>query len=256
MKHVRKLLKNRLVNAFLVMVFLNIGCAKDQVASDAVKKSISISSVDLFKGVYFAEGVVADQVPELKSIQSNIAASTSSLDQNKLNDVKRDIIDEIATVHGPRYFDDFKATVQSGDVAAINDALVDGSAKVYEAIMSITSQISGASQDELAAAGFMDIAKNIDANSSAYIKADGSLDENALQADLDQLGLEDEIEMLAGVWLAFAVVGVVAAVTVFVAVVNYVVEFEDAEEPYAATIQTEVLSNSIATNLSPSLAAD
>ncbi|MFV7236014.1 hypothetical protein [Flavobacterium sp. ZB4R12] len=74
MKKIRKISSNPLLLVLLVATFLFASCSNDTGSSELTKSTsennAKISGEELFKSIVFADGVLTDKIPSLKSISN------------------------------------------------------------------------------------------------------------------------------------------------------------------------------------------
>jgi SdpC family antimicrobial peptide len=92
---------------------------------------MSYSAEALFDGIFFAEGEVADRIPELKGLNAKNYASTAQ-EQQKIDDARTAIKAHVKESH-PNFMNELKAAVDSRSHVAIDRVIVQGRSIMEEA---------------------------------------------------------------------------------------------------------------------------
>lgn len=111
---------------------------------------------EMFRGVFFAGGAYADQIPELHELK----LANFTTDETKLataNTIENNVMNEIER-QSPRYFDNFRAALLSRNHVTIEDALFDGKKRVISTLEAVGIPRDKATEERLVA----DLSKRID----------------------------------------------------------------------------------------------
>jgi len=93
----------------------------------------------LFEGIFFAKGPVAEQLPEIKRI---VEGKTSSLSKTQLADLtaKQILIKELIKKEHPTAFDDFKANINTHNYAIVQRSIDEMIKMIIEASYNLTDK--------------------------------------------------------------------------------------------------------------------
>jgi hypothetical protein len=207
MKHTRKIAKNPIFCSFLIgLIFLSTGCTKEQILNPNGNRSeIKYSGEELYEGIFFAKGEVAEAIPTIKNSSSYFQVHQLSQKSAKsMDNQMTEVMNEIETKN-PNYFDEFKESIATQDHLIIEETLKDATELLYET--SIDMYLSEQDQSDL-----KEIVEGIDLNN--HLNSNGSINYESLSKEITKDFKVDNNEKAACV---FAGVVFVAAAYVLVA---------------------------------------
>lgn len=230
MKVIRKIVKNPIFCIFMIgLTLLSTGCTKEQIFNSSTS-SQNYSGEDLFKGIFFAKGAVAEKLPTIKNSRSYFQINELQEKTNNADDSKMDeLMDEIEVRH-PNFYGNLQSSIDTKNHLIIEEALKNAADVIYETATEL--YLSQEVKDE-----FNNIVADFDINDC--LKEDGSLDYKMLNSHL-QGSLENEEvdpQALGIILVAAAYILVVHAVGVMTYVgVAWAVEY------YAAVDREKAVS--------------
>lgn len=249
MKTFRRISKNPIFCSLMILLVLfSTGCTKEDIASTIAKNNSaeqtgneqvydnksteSYSGRDLFKGIFFAKGPVAEALPAIRNSFSYDIIRNMTDEENHQAEMKmNEILDRLENSR-PGYFDEFKELINTRDHLLISEGLGQATQVLYEVSIDLfLSDQDKADLDRIVA----------DINMEEHTNEDGSINFETLRADvLSNMagGNERALCVFAGVvFVAAAYVLVVhaAAAMTYVAVA-WVAEF------YAAVDQEKTIT--------------
>jgi SdpC family antimicrobial peptide len=200
-KFIRKYLMNGYVSIPLMLCF--ILTTWSSIASNK-KLTYHLSGEEMFKGVFFMEGKYAELIPELKATKLTYFSEQLSAEENAALQTVRNQLIESIKADNPHFFDDFKATLQVANPAAIKEELK----LAQELLTKKAMELSNMSESELQ--------KDTKAMSDFLKKKGNSKDKNALKKfvndlDRDNAGSDNSGRLLVILIVIAAVVAVVWA---------------------------------------------
>jgi SdpC family antimicrobial peptide len=200
-KFIRKYLMNGYVSIPLMLCF--ILTTWSSIASNK-KLTYHLSGEEMFKGVFFMEGKYAELIPELKATKLTYFSEQLSAEENAALQTVRNQLIESIKADNPHFFDDFKATLQVANPAAIKEELK----LAQELLTKKAMELSNMSESELQ--------KDTKAMSDFLKKQGNSKDKNALKKfvndlDRDNAGSDNSGRLLVILIVIAAVVAVVWA---------------------------------------------
>jgi SdpC family antimicrobial peptide len=168
------------------------------------KLTYHLSGEEMFKGVFFMEGKYAELIPELKATKLTYFSEQLSAEENAALQTVRNQLIESIKADNPHFFDDFKATLQVANPAAIKEELK----LAQELLTKKAMELSNMSESELQ--------KDTKAMSDFLKKQGNSKDKNALKKfvndlDRDNAGSDNSGRLLVILIVIAAVVAVVWA---------------------------------------------
>lgn len=118
--------------------------------SKANPVKLNYSSEEIFKGLFFAEGAVADQIPELEGVHiSNYLKDAQQL-QHAL-DFQQSIYEEVERTN-PAAIEGLRSAIETGNLVKIEKAMGEAGNAMLEAVNTLTTdEDKSAIADELAA---------------------------------------------------------------------------------------------------------
>ncbi len=159
---------------FLSIIILAISCSQFDEINDNSEID-NLSGRDIFQGVYFATGTVAELMPSISNSYSYYAVNEQpNYEFESFSGNMNIILDKIAEKH-PNYYQNFKSAIQSRDHLTIRQELAKGSEILFET--SVETFLDQNEQNIL-----NNIAENIDIK--PYLNSDGSIDRKALESDI------------------------------------------------------------------------
>lgn len=202
------------ISIFMSTSLLFMSCSQyddfygnESVKSNTFAKRIKdYSGEDIFKGIFFAKGEVADLLTNINNSHSYYLINSLSQNESTLYDLEiNSVIKEIKTKHSS-YFYDFKSQIESGSHISITEIIDDGAKKIFEAY--IDKHIKSSEKENLITA----LEKiNID---DYIISETGEIDYDNLYEDIS------DNEEFQPYFVGTAFIGVVLVVAAYVLVVH------------------------------------
>lgn len=133
MKNVRRFAKNPVLLILLCCSVLFVSCkTRNPGQTTQQTNKVPYSGEELFRGIFFLEGEVANKIPEIRNLKKISGF-------NKISDYKKDllektrsrIVSEIKKDH-PDFFPNFAKTLQSGDRVKIQQTLIEVDKLVFQ----------------------------------------------------------------------------------------------------------------------------
>lgn len=188
--------------AFLILL---TSCTDENTFDDRTE-TVNFNGKELFKGIFFATGTVAETVP-------SISNSFSYFELNKISDEQKSdynskmnkILVEIEK-ENPNYFKDFKSIIQTKNQLEIENALREGSRVLFESAINL--YLTKEQKNEIDG-----IVANIDIED--FRNVDGSINYENLKAELEKNN-EFQLNEQGMCWFA----GVVFVAAAYVLVVH------------------------------------
>jgi SdpC family antimicrobial peptide len=213
MKIVRKIVKNKLVAITLSGILLfTTSCTKESLTPNGVSNSTTSSNSkfddytgeELFEGVFFAQGKVAEEIPSIRNSASyfQVREISSNLEKNSTGVGLEEIMNKV-NENNPNYYSELEASVSSGDHLLISEKLQEGAEHMHSAVVELYLTNSDETElNEILASIDLDKHKNVD----------GSVNYISLEAELmEQVGFngdenvnEKAITLVAGIVLVAA----------------------------------------------------
>ncbi len=202
MRFIRKNIKfTSLVMASLILL---TSCT-DENTFDNRNETVNFNGKELFKGIFFATGTLAEKVPSISNSYSYFELNKISDEQKndyhlKMNEILVEIEKE-----NPNYFKNFKSIIQTKNQLKIKNALREGSRVLFESAINL--YLTKEQKHKID-----DIIANI--NIEDFRSVDGSINYENLKAEL---GKNNEFQLNEQGMCWFAGVVFVAAAYVLVA---------------------------------------
>ncbi len=117
------------IGTFMACMILFYSCTKDKAAIDAstqkttANRNAAISDEDVFRGVMFLDGPVADHLGDYSSM--NLASYMTPAQKDAATDLENEIIAAIED-ESSSYMADFRSKITSGDFDKVKAAMIDG----------------------------------------------------------------------------------------------------------------------------------
>ncbi len=140
MKSVRKHIKKFSLIMSLSLLF--VSCSQyDEINPSNTNSSSSLlartgkdySSAELFKGIFFAKGEVADELANIKNSYSYHLIKNLTQEQTVQYESEIEAVMEEITQKYPTYLEDFKKNIESGSHILITETIEEGARKLFEA---------------------------------------------------------------------------------------------------------------------------
>lgn len=152
------------IPTFIGIMFLFFSCTKDELISNE-QGTNSFTDEEVFKGVMFLEGPVANKMSDFKDLNFRSFVTDKSEIEEIIN-FQNEIIKRVKS-SDPRYLSDFRKKIGSGDYYLIRSTLSEASGK----ISNITYDLSNLDKDEVSRiakkmAGSLEHKYHMDENSS------------------------------------------------------------------------------------------
>lgn len=189
MKSVRKYIKE--VSSFMSLLILTVSCSQyDYISADnnvnnnytssgLFKKSSieNYSGEEIFKGIFFAKGEIADGLLNIKNSYSYyLVNNLTQVQDEKYESEIASVTNEINQKY-PSYFSDFKRNIESGSHILITETIDEGAKKLFEAY--VDKYISNNDKE-----GFVNALKQV--NIDNYISSEtGDVNYDQLYDDLE-----------------------------------------------------------------------
>lgn len=246
----------------ILLLVLTVGCEFSNSETVEHSESLDFSGEEIFRGLFFARGDVANLFPEIWEIRNVKSLVEESGNSNSYENVQNLMIDLIKAEQ-PDFFDNFGNVMKSGNRVLINQELKAAS----NTILNTASLISGRNLNFLLKEGEAqqilekvskktDIKQILDGNSDLSVS---ELNQLALLKEFQQKNSEEVIvqdEAIVTVVVVVAIALAVAAAAVAVAYLVYVAQAQEQQQKSTLSLtrlQQEELVNLIAIRLSPSL---
>ena len=142
MKKIRQISQNPIVIALVLFNFIFVSCNRDEFTKENSENPTKLglnskfSDKDVFKGIMFIEGPVADMFPEFKELNFRSFMKDETQVKNVLN-FQDNLINNIAT-NNPNYLKNFRKNVSSGDYYVVQQAITDAAKLIQEKIIQIS----------------------------------------------------------------------------------------------------------------------
>ena len=218
-QNIRTILQKYHIGSLIAISFLFFSCSKDAMIEKQSSDTNSLikmrtpnySEIEIFKGIFFAEGPVADLIPELSEFKISNFISDSILLQ-EISDLHDDVL-ILFEVNNPGYMEIFRDVVLSSNHIEIENSLL-------EAADLLNNTLSEYYHD----------AYNENSSSTEYFDAQQEFEDALTNSSINQEN-SDELSTFTKIYLetnnyntaskacAFKVVAVVAAAAVALAVV-------------------------------------
>lgn len=102
-------------------------------SNNVFSKSLNYSGEDIFKGIFFAKGEVANLLTNINNSHSYYLINNLSNAESIQYELEiESVINEIRTKNSS-FFDDFKNQIESGSHVLINETISEGAKKIFEA---------------------------------------------------------------------------------------------------------------------------
>ena len=147
MKTIRKIAHSPLFIFFLITNFLFVSCSSDLSNNNDLEKlntdlgvaskTKSFTDEDVFKGVIFFEGEVAEKMGSYKDLNFRTYTNKKS-DIDKALKFQKEILNLIK-IQNPNFLSNFRLKIGSGNFYVVKEAFNDAFAKVTEATSSLTN---------------------------------------------------------------------------------------------------------------------
>ena len=227
MKNIRKIAKNPLFCSFLIgLIYLSTGCTKEQILNSKTDSSeIKYSGEELYKGIFFAKGEVAEVVPAIKNsisyfqVQQLTEKTAKAMDNNMIN-----VMEEIDRKN-PTFFDEFKKSIATKDHLIIEESLKDATELLYETSLELL--LSEQDQSDL-----KKIIDRIDLNN--HLNSDGSINYVSLRKEILKDFKVDNNEKAASLFAGVVFVAAAYVLVVHAAAAMTYVAVAWVVESYAA----------------------
>jgi|SRR5690606_10046207 len=129
---IRKIVIKYHIGTFMVMMFMFVSCTKDKTIADLSKPQVNqninsaarsaYSDIDVFKGVVFLEGPVAQLLEEFQDYNFRAFVSDSNQIQNVLL-FQQEIINYL-TSKDSQYFQKFRTNIGSNDFDIVKSTFI------------------------------------------------------------------------------------------------------------------------------------
>ena len=135
------------------------------------------SGEELFRGIYFAQGPVADQISMLKAFDINRFVKDAAK-KREITTFQNNVVAKIAKDH-PSFLTELQASVNSRNNFKIKNTLLKGN----EILLSVSSALSGTERDLKKEAAFKEeLGKKVDLNKASAAEIGSALEEMAAEA--------------------------------------------------------------------------
>ncbi|MBF4472905.1 hypothetical protein [Flavobacterium sp. HJJ] len=216
MKKIRNYCVKYHICTLISVSFLLFSCSKDEIYSDknsVIKKDdlkTSFSDEEVFKGVMFLEGPVADKMEDFKDLNFRTFVTEKSQIQGIVN-FQNEIIAKLKS-SDPNYLSTFRKNIGSGDYYVVKSTISKASSKISNTAF----ELANVSKGEIS-----EVAKKF----TASLKSKYHIDENSSKEDMIKAikGMQSEkqssryvvpkyVYKWAAVWLAAAAVLIIVIV--------------------------------------------
>lgn len=220
MKKIRQISQNPIVIALVLFNFIFVSCNRDEIIKNYEDTStdktvfskvgnnpsnLTYTDIDVFKGIMFIEGPVADKFPEFKELNfRNFIKEPQKI--NQILRFQNDVINHIIT-NNPKYLKEFRDNITSGNYYLVRETVLNASNLVKQETILLTNINS----------------KDVNSHSEKFMKENG-LNPNSSIKDIVKAVKNNSNKIKPGstwyydsdtfVYSAVAVVAVVAAVAV------------------------------------------
>lgn len=144
MKKIRQITQNPFILAFLLIAFLNVSCNQDDlVDSNNPVNSKQYTDIDVFKGVMFLEGPVADKLDDFKELNFKYFAENQS-DIDRMQNYQNTLVSYIESSN-PNYFSEFRKEIGSGDFYRVKETVSNAALLIKDK----TIEMSGLDESEV-----------------------------------------------------------------------------------------------------------
>lgn len=222
-------------------------CTKE--ASKNSAKAKNYTGEELFRGLIFGEGTVAQQIPEI-TVKATDAA-TNSVDLKAISDLQDEIIANINTIQ-PDFLSTFKEEIQSGNRSLIAKALDDSRIILLKALQ-VDPRFPKQAMDANFLNGLRDkLPEQITAqNIKSAVASAKSTFKTALVNQLDpKLASNSTGTLNVNVNVAYAYAFAVAVAVIVVVIVVPLATDSSTTTVSADSLQKDQIVNSVANNLS------
>lgn len=147
MKKIRQISENPYVILMVLFNFIFVSCNRDEIVTDNLsaktKSSNTLrisqySDIDVFKGIMFLEGPVAEEFPDFQELNfRNFMADDSQVEN--VSDTLDKLIDQIL-IDNPDYLKTFRRNISSGDYYLVQQTVVDAAELIKEKIMQMLNK--------------------------------------------------------------------------------------------------------------------
>ena len=191
-----------------LLIFSVVGCNKEN-SNITSSDSATYSGRDLFKGIFFAQGQVAEDISSIKNSQQYFQINQMEKESKQEFDRGIDRILDAMESESPQYFEKFKSAIQSKDHLLIQIKLKEATHRLYKTSLDIYLSDQDAKK-------VGDVASKV--NMKDYTNEDGSVDYDALKIDVSKQFAATP--KTGGSGIAVLAVAVVLVVVLWVAVVS------------------------------------
>lgn len=201
----------RKISAVMALSILFVSCSTNEdtaAAGSAQQTAVSkqYSGEDLFRGIFFSEGVVASKLSNYGKFE-DVKGQLNAEQKKELLTLQNELISYISK-NDPTYFSKFQKSINSGNPVVIRAAIAESKGTLKQAVLKITN------------VNLTDVEKKINME-----KAKGVVDLNKIKDLKTQLGnnpynSSKEVAVFP-VWAVAVVVAVVVAVAVYADVVYW-----------------------------------
>ncbi|WP_343615507.1 hypothetical protein [Flavobacterium sp.] len=236
MKNIKSISIKYHIPTFIAILFLFISCAKDEILIDPqeIDKTL-FTDEDVFKGVMFLEGPVANKMSSYKDLNFRSFVSDKSQIEEIIN-FQNEIVNKIIYTD-PDYLSNFRKKIGSGDYYLIKSTISEASLKISD----IAYEISNLNRNEVSI-----IAKKFSYN----LQHKYNIDEKSSKEDLRKAIKEmksykqtakDVYPVYYYKWAAVWLAAAAAAVIIIVIVLEEVVPVDplDPSEPFPDNTNSE-----------------
>ncbi|WBV56434.1 hypothetical protein PFY10_19800 [Chryseobacterium daecheongense] len=223
MKSVRKIASHPIILGTLLASFLNMSCSqgdtrdnqsieiKSQKNSNNFSKIASLSDVDVFKGVMFFEGDIANSLADFKELNfRNFITDNTKIAE--IEAFQNNVVQNIE-VSNPGYMEKFRTDISSGDYYKVEAAIRDAAQLVRKETIAL-AQTNDATATELTNLYATQVKEQSDISSSTSVPEVASKARQIKIQAGDTVWFDTDTVVWAVVAVAGAVV-VVGAVAVF-----------------------------------------
>ena len=127
---------------FLIVALLLWSCKSKDSKPDQPEGKASYSGEELFRGIMFADGKVAETLPEIKKVQELVGMQSMKENQKKAVKTLQDSIVFRINKIDPDYFKSFQYNISSGNHVVITSAIRNASSVINNIILTSNKGLS------------------------------------------------------------------------------------------------------------------